>query len=184
VGCVLAAQLQPLCDQVAALTGNARQYNNRQTTNSYRPAYNASTQPGPSNADKGKGTDTNRDRYRANDRNNPQPTRETRGAEMNPATGKMEMSHTRRNSTPVFMMRPCNKCLRQRVQDNQWHFDFDCREDPAMKAFVINYANDIFGDNVYDIDNYHEIDHRLRTEAENVYDSDDDSGNDLGFEDL
>ena len=87
---------------------------------------------------------------------------------MNPATGKMEMLYTRRNGTPVFMMRPCNKCLRQREQDNQWHFDFDCREDPAMKAFVINYANDIFGDNVYDIDNYHEIDRRLQTEAENV----------------
>ena len=103
---------------------------------------------------------------------------------MNPATSKMEMSYTRRNGTPVFMMRPCNKCLRQRGQDNQWHFDFDCHEDPAMKAFVINYANDIFRDNDYHIDNYHEIDHRLRTEAENVYDSDDDSGNDLGFGDL
>jgi len=53
-----------------------------------------------------------------------------------------------------------------------------------MKAFVINYANDIFGDNIYDIDNYHEIYHRLQTEVENVYDSDDDSGNDLGFGDL
>jgi len=53
-----------------------------------------------------------------------------------------------------------------------------------MKAFVINYANDISEDNVYDIDNYHEIDHRLRTEAENVYDSGDDSGNDLRFGDL
>jgi len=108
-------------DNTCQVTGNARQYNNRQTTDSYRPAYNASAQPGPSSADKGKGTDTSRDRYRANDRNNPQPTRETRGAElratlryrMNPATGKMEMSYTRRNGTPVFMIRPCNKCLRQ-----------------------------------------------------------------------
>jgi len=171
--------------------GNARQYNSRQTTDSNRPAYNASAQSGPSNTDKGKGTDNSRDRFRPNDRNNPQPTRETRGAElratlrhrMNPATGKMEMSYTRRNGTPVFMMRPCNKCLR-RGQDNQWHFDFDCREDPAMKAFVINYANDIIGDDVYDMDNYHDIDHRIRIEAENVYDSDDDSGNDLGFGDL
>jgi len=179
-------------DNTRQVTGNARQYNNRQTTDSYRPAYNDSTQPGPSNADKGKGTDTSHDRYRANNRNNPQPTRETRGAElratlrhrMNLATGKMELSYTRRNVTLVFMMRPCNKCLRQRGQDNQWHFDLDCREDPAIKAFVIDYANDIFGDNLYDIDNYHEIDHRLRTEAENVYDSDDDSGNDLGFRDL
>jgi len=192
---------RPLYDNTRQGTGNTRQYNNRQTTDSYRPAYNnsnssnsktAATQPGSSSLDKGKGADTGRDRYRANDRNNPQATRETRGAElcatlrhrMNPATGKMEMSYTRRNGTPVFMMRPCNKCLRQRGQDNQWHFDFDCREDPAMKAFVINYANDVYGGNLYDIDNYHEIDHRLRTEAENVYDSDDESGNDLGFGDL
>jgi hypothetical protein len=53
-----------------------------------------------------------------------------------------------------------------------------------MKAFVVNYANDIHGANVYDMDSYLEIDHRLRTEAEELYDSEDESGNDMGFRHL
>jgi hypothetical protein len=186
-------------DTARQTSGNPRQYPNRQATDTQRTAYN-NTSSGPSSsgppaggADKGKGADTGRERYRQADRNrDPQPTREMRGAELratmkhrlNPATGKAEMSYTRRNGTPVFMMRPCNKCLRQRGQDNQWHFDFDCREDPAMKAFVVNYANDIHGTGSYDMDNYHEIDYRLRTEAEGVYDSEDESGNDMGFEQM
>jgi hypothetical protein len=103
--------------------------------------------------------------------------------QLNPANGKREMFYTRRNSTPVFMMRPCNKCLR-RGQDNQWHFDFDCHEDPAMKVFVVNYANDIYGAGCYDIDTYDEIDYRLRSEVEGVYDSEEESGNDMGFEQM
>jgi hypothetical protein len=103
--------------------------------------------------------------------------------QLNPANGKMEMSYTRRNGTPVFMMRPCNKCLRRR-HDNQWRFDSDCREDPAMKAFVVNYANDIYGAGCYDIDTYDKIDYRLRSEAAGVYDSEEKSGNNMGFEQM
>jgi hypothetical protein len=186
-------------DTARQTSGNPRQYPNRQTTEPYRTAYNTGASGGPGSsgavagsADKGKGADNSRERYRQGDRNREgQPTREMRGAELratlrhrlNPANGKTEMSYTRRNGTPVFMMRPCNKCLR-RGQDNQWHFDFDCREDPAMKAFVVNYANDIYGAGCYDIDTYHEIDHRLRSEAEGVYDSEEESGNDMGFEQM
>jgi hypothetical protein len=36
----------------------------------------------------------------------------------------------------------------------------------------------------YNLDTYHEIDHILRSEAEGVYDSEEESGNDMGFEQM
>jgi hypothetical protein len=102
---------------------------------------------------------------------------------LNTANAKTEMSYPRCNGTPVFMLRSCNKCLHW-GQDNQLHFDFDCHEDPAMMAFVVNYMNDIYGACCYDMDTYHEIDHRLHSEAERVYDSEEESGNDMGFEQM
>ena len=34
------------------------------------------------------------------------------------------------------------------------------------------------------MDKYDDIDHRLQTEAENIYDSEDESGNDMGFREM
>lgn len=66
---------------------------------------------------------------------------------LNPATNKMETSYLRKDQTPVFIQRACMKCEKKGYE--RWHFDFDCRQDPALKVYVVDYVNTIHGSDIY-----------------------------------
>jgi hypothetical protein len=58
---------------------------------------------------------------------------------INPDTGTASLSFIDRTGNLRFIQRTCRNCEAAGRQ-NQWHFDFDCRRNPQIKTFTVQYA--------------------------------------------